>query len=199
VVRGGRPPRPISSEKVGFTDGVWSLIQRGWDASATGRPSLATFLDEVHPSDSADRQVSRTIATATSVSATLYSGWVVPPRLLLVDDEAVIRGLSTRFLQVFGCAIDVAVDGLAALEKIKSERYDLVLMDIQMPRLDGVSATRLIRLFDTRTPIVAMTSANKPHELVMYFDNGMNDILPKPFTKEGLFAMLEVSACFPCL
>jgi osomolarity two-component system, response regulator SKN7 len=127
------------------------------------------------------------------VHAAFQSGWDVPPRLLIVDDEAVVRGLSKRFLQIFGCTIDIAVDGLAAVEKLKLQRYDLVLMDILMPNLDGVSATRLIRQFDVRTPIIAMTSANKPHELVDYFDNGMNDILSKPFTKEGLFSMLDVS------
>jgi osomolarity two-component system, response regulator SKN7 len=60
-----------------------------------------------------------------------------------------------------------------------------------MPKLDGVSATSLIRKFDPRTPIISMTSNSKPHDILYYFSQGMNDILPKPFTKEGLLGMLE--------
>lgn len=60
--------------------------------------------------------------------STFVPGWAVPPRVLLVDDDAVSRRLSSKFLQVFGCAIDVAVDGVAAVTKMNLEKYDLVLM-----------------------------------------------------------------------
>ena len=62
-----------------------------------------------------------------------------------------------------------------------------------MPKLDGVSATNLIHKFDQGTPIISMTSNSKPNEIVTYYSSGMNDILPKPFKKEGLLDMLEVS------
>lgn len=62
-----------------------------------------------------------------------------------------------------------------------------------MPKLDGVSATSLIRQFDHMTPIISMTSNSKPNEIIKYYSSGMNDILPKPFTKDGLLDMLEVS------
>lgn len=61
-----------------------------------------------------------------------------------------------------------------------------------MPKLDGVSATSLIRQFDHMTPIISMTSNSKPNDVVTYYSSGMNDILPKPFTRETLFTMLEV-------
>jgi osomolarity two-component system response regulator SKN7 len=70
------------------------------------------------------------------------------------------------------------------------------LQDIVMPKLDGVSATNLIRQFDHMTPIISMTSNSKPNEIMTYYHSGMNDILPKPFTKEGLLEMLEVCARF---
>lgn len=63
-----------------------------------------------------------------------------------------------------------------------------------MPKLDGVSATSLIRQFDHMTPIISMTSNSKPNDVVTYYSSGMNDILPKPFTRETLFTMLEVSS-----
>ncbi|EJD02158.1 uncharacterized protein FOMMEDRAFT_109355 [Fomitiporia mediterranea MF3/22] len=123
--------------------------------------------------------------------STFVPGWAVPPRVLLVDDDAVSRKLSSKFLQVFGCTIDVAVDGVVAVNKMNLEKYDLVLMDIVMPKLDGISATSLIRQFDHMTPIISMTSNSKPNEIMTYYSHGMNDILPKPFTKEGLLSMLE--------
>ncbi|KAF9242053.1 hypothetical protein BU15DRAFT_44406 [Melanogaster broomeanus] len=123
--------------------------------------------------------------------STFVPGWAVPPRVLLVDDDAVSRRLSSKFLQVFGCAIDVAVDGVGAVNKMNLEKYDLVLMDIVMPKMDGMSATSLIRQFDHMTPIISMTSNSKPSEIMAYYSSGMNDILPKPFTKEGLLDMLE--------
>ncbi|KAJ3807348.1 SSK1, response regulator [Lentinula aff. lateritia] len=118
-------------------------------------------------------------------------GWAVSPRVLLVDDDAVSRKLGSKFLQVFGCKIDVAVDGVSAVNKMNLEKYDLVLMDIVMPKLDGVSATSLIRKFDHMTPIISMTSNSKPNEIMTYYHSGMNDILPKPFTRQGLLDMLE--------
>jgi osomolarity two-component system response regulator SKN7 len=60
--------------------------------------------------------------------STFVPGWAVPPRVLLVDDDAVSRKLSSKFLQVFGCTIDVAVDGFGAVNKMNLEKYDLVLM-----------------------------------------------------------------------
>lgn len=117
--------------------------------------------------------------------------WTVPPRVLLVEDDAVCRKLSSKFLQIFGCTIDVADDGVSAVNKMNYTKYDLVLMDIVMPNLDGVAATNLIRQFDPMTPIISMTSNSNPNDILNYFSHGMNDILPKPFTKEGLFGMVE--------
>ncbi|KAJ7676506.1 hypothetical protein DFH06DRAFT_1168354 [Mycena polygramma] len=123
--------------------------------------------------------------------AAFVPGWAVPPRVLLVDDDAVSRMLSSKFLQVFGCAIDVAVDGVSAVNKMNFEKYDLVLMDIVMPKLDGVSATSMIRKFDPRTPIISMTGNARPSDIMSYYSSGMNDVLSKPFSKQGLFDMLE--------
>ncbi|GAA5992468.1 hypothetical protein JCM10908_000831 [Rhodotorula pacifica] len=118
-------------------------------------------------------------------------GWAVPPRVLLVEDDTVCRKLSSKFLEKFGCQIDVAVDGVSAVNKMNVQKYDLVLMDIMMPNLDGVSATSLIRQFDPMTPIISMTSNSGPNDIMTYFSHGMNDVLPKPFTKENLLSMLE--------
>ena len=60
--------------------------------------------------------------------STFVPGWAVPPRVLLVDDDVVSRKVSSKFLQIFGCTIDVAVDGVGAVNKMNLEKYDLVLM-----------------------------------------------------------------------
>ncbi|KAI0784340.1 HSF-type DNA-binding-domain-containing protein [Abortiporus biennis] len=151
-------------------------------ASTAGARSLAEGSASTRPGSAQTLRVRR---------STYVPGWAVPPRVLLVDDDAVSRRLSSKFLQVFGCTIDVAVDGIGAVNKMNLEKYDLVLMDIVMPKLDGVSATSLIRQFDHMTPIISMTSNSKPAEILKYYHSGMNDILPKPFTKDGLLDMLE--------
>lgn len=63
-----------------------------------------------------------------------------------------------------------------------------------MPKLDGVSATSLIRQFDHMTPIISMTSNANPNQIVKFYSSGMNDFLPKPFTKDGILGVLEVSS-----
>ncbi|OAQ35938.1 hypothetical protein K457DRAFT_498468 [Linnemannia elongata AG-77] len=117
--------------------------------------------------------------------------WAMPPKVLLVDDDDTCRRLSSRLLQIFGCPFDVAEDGMAAVGKMSHQKYDIVLMDIVMPKLDGVSATTQIRQFDAMTPIISMTSNTTNNDIMTYFANGMNDILAKPFSKAGLLNMLE--------
>ncbi|KAI9651431.1 MAG: hypothetical protein M1829_003009 [Trizodia sp. TS-e1964] len=118
-------------------------------------------------------------------------GWSRAPQILLVEDDPTCRRIGGKFLQSFKCAIDSAFNGVEAVEKIHSGKmYDLILMDIIMPKLDGVSACTLVRAFDS-TPIIAMTSNIRSDDISMYFRNGMNDVLPKPFTKEGLLTLLE--------
>ncbi|GAM85606.1 hypothetical protein ANO11243_036130 [Dothideomycetidae sp. 11243] len=124
-------------------------------------------------------------------SAGLDPGWSRPPQVLLVEDDPTCRRIGSKFLYAFHCNIDSALDGLEAVNKLNAgAKYDLILMDIIMPNLDGVSACHLIRQFDN-TPIIAMTSNIRSDDISMYFQHGMNDVLPKPFTKEGLLSMLE--------
>ncbi|RMZ88362.1 hypothetical protein DV736_g4408, partial [Chaetothyriales sp. CBS 134916] len=129
-------------------------------------------------------------------------GWIRQPRVLLVEDDPTCRQIGGKFLYSFNCFIDTALDGLEAVSKIQDPnqppglppgggpKYDLILMDIIMPNLDGVSACHIIRQFD-RTPIVAMTSNIRSDDIQMYFQHGMDDVLPKPFTRKSLLEMLE--------
>ncbi|TPX60370.1 hypothetical protein PhCBS80983_g01821 [Powellomyces hirtus] len=124
--------------------------------------------------------------------ATCVPPWSVPPKVLLVEDDITCRKLSSKLLQVVGCAFDVAVDGLDAVERMGvGTKYDIVLMDIVMPNLDGVTATNRIRQFDQFTPIISMTSNTTENDCITYLANGMNDILAKPFNKHSMLSMIE--------
>ncbi|KIW27939.1 hypothetical protein, variant [Cladophialophora immunda] len=118
-------------------------------------------------------------------------GWSRPPRILLVEDDPTCRQIGGKFLHSFSCVVDSALDGLEAVNKMQEgTKYDMILMDIIMPNLDGVSACHIIRQFD-RTPIIAMTSNIRSDDIQMYFHHGMDDVLPKPFTRKSLLDMLE--------
>lgn len=110
--------------------------------------------------------------------------------VLLVEDDAVCIQLCSKFLRKYGCTVEVVTDGLSAISTLEKFRYDLVLMDIVMPNLDGATATSIVRSFDNHTPIIAMTGNIEDQDLITYLQHGMNDILAKPFTKDDLHSML---------
>lgn len=135
---------------------------------------------------SSDASSSRTVGLRSGRTT-----WAVAPRVLLVEDDAIVRQIGSKMLSFFGCTFDVAVDGEDALNKYNLGNYDIVLMDIVMPRLDGVTATSRIRQFDKLTPIISMTSNTTDMDIMTYINHGMNDILPKPISKDSLYSMLE--------
>lgn len=125
-------------------------------------------------------------ASATGNSTALRKGFHV----LLVEDDAISIKLCSKFLRKYGCTVEVVSDGLSAISTLEKQRFDLVLMDIVMPNLDGATATSIIRNFDNQTPIIAMTGNIDDQDLITYLQHGMNDILAKPFTRDDLYTML---------
>jgi PAS domain S-box-containing protein len=111
-------------------------------------------------------------------------------RLLVVEDNAVNRELVRAMLEPFDIDIQTANDGVAAVEAMRSGRYDLVLMDVQMPVMDGLTATRQIRAFDEpaggRTPIIALTANVLPEQVATCLAAGMDDHLGKPINPTKL-------------
>ncbi|WP_425994099.1 ATP-binding protein [Caulobacter sp. DWR1-3-2b1] len=110
--------------------------------------------------------------------------------LLLVEDNAVNRELVRTMLEPFGISGETANDGAAGVEAVRQGRYDLVLMDIQMPGMDGLTATRRIRAMTdfagSRTPIVAMTANVLPEQIANCLAAGMDDHLGKPINPPRL-------------
>jgi signal transduction histidine kinase/DNA-binding response OmpR family regulator len=115
--------------------------------------------------------------------------------VLVVEDNAVNQLLVKKVLTKFGCKTDVAINGLKAIESLKTGKYDVILMDIQMPEMDGYEATRLIRTtFPApvcNIPIIAMTAHAFHTEIEKSSAAGMNDYISKPFKQEVLFAILS--------
>jgi CheY-like chemotaxis protein len=114
--------------------------------------------------------------------------------VLAVEDNAVNRTLIAAYLEEFGLTYDMAASGAEALELLAANRYDLILMDIVMPELDGVEATRRIRAMDGpvgEIPIVALTAHTMKGDREDYLTAGLDAYVAKPIRGCELFAALE--------
>lgn len=116
------------------------------------------------------------------------------PHVFLVEDDPTCAKIGIKFLKSMGCEVEHAPDGAEAYNRMNAvgrDYFDLIFMDIIMPKLDGVSASMYIRQQCPSTPIIAMTSNIRPDEVNGYFEHGMNGVLAKPFTKEGMLKSVK--------
>lgn len=112
------------------------------------------------------------------------------PRVLVVDDHPVNREVARIMLQAFGCEVIEACDGAEAVMAASTKLFDLILMDVRMPRMDGLEATRRIRALPgdaAAVAVVAMTADAMPEDVVRCLASGMNAHMAKPVSQAGLF------------
>ena len=157
------------------------------------------------PSASPSRRCPRTCAARccatwpgveprTAAKAPAAAGAGAAKRILVVEDNPVNQLVAIGLLEALGYVATTADDGQDALEILETEEFDAVLMDVQMPRLDGYAATRAIRAGETagtRLPVIAMTAAAVEGERERCLAAGMDDFLTKPVDPGALAAMIS--------
>ncbi len=163
-------------EMMGGRIGVHSALGKG---STFWIELSLPVAEEVYPA------VSTTLSTLPSFSQC---------RVLLAEDNEVNRLVAVKMLETLGCAVDVAINGEEALQKALENRYDIVLMDVQMPEMDGYEATRRIREAERATGehrvIIAMTAHSLESDRHACLETGMDDYLSKPVKRDRLAEML---------
>ncbi len=112
-------------------------------------------------------------------------------RILVVDDDRAVRESLRRSLSFNGYSVDLAEDGVEALEAITNDRPDAVILDVMMPRMDGLEVCRQLRSTGDDLPILVLTARDSVSERVGGLDAGADDYLPKPFALEELLARLR--------
>jgi signal transduction histidine kinase/ActR/RegA family two-component response regulator len=109
-------------------------------------------------------------------------------RILLVEDFIFNIMVAQKMLETWNAIVDVAENGEIAVDKAKTNDYDLILMDLQMPIMDGIEATQVIREFNKKIPIIALTATASSEMQAEVLKIGMNDYLSKPFNPDELFS-----------
>lgn len=156
-----------------------------WVESEIDKGSCFHFDFEAEHAALIERQVNQ---AAESVSGDLSR-----LRVLVVEDNAINRMIVNKLLAKLGITADNSVDGLEAVSAVQAKTYDVILMDMQMPRMDGISATRKIReLCDLTQPhIIALTANAFEDDRQRCFEAGMNDFLSKPIVFDTLVERLQ--------
>ncbi len=112
-------------------------------------------------------------------------------KILVVDDEAKIRAVVKEYAKVSGFQCDEAQDGLEAIEAIKLNDYDVIVMDVMMPNLDGFSASKEIKAIKD-IPIIMLSARTDEFDKLLGFELGIDDYVTKPFSPKELMARIKV-------
>jgi len=116
-------------------------------------------------------------------------------KILIAEDVELNQFLAKHILESWGFTVDIAVNGKEAVNSVKEKQYDLILMDIQMPEMDGIEATHVIRKLEAadkcNIPIIALTANALKGDGPLYLQAGMNDYITKPYTEERLYKVIS--------
>lgn len=112
-------------------------------------------------------------------------------RLLLAEDETSLSKAIVTILKKNNYTVDAAYDGIEALEYLETNEYDGVILDVMMPRLDGISVLQKIRKSGSNVPVIILTAKAEVNDKVLGLDSGANDYLTKPFASKELLARIR--------
>jgi len=116
---------------------------------------------------------------------------LISKKILIVEDNKINQMITRKILEGKNFDCDIANNGVEALGKIKETQYDLILMDIHMPVMDGKQCTREIRKFDRELPIIALTAVTLDESEKEFYEIGFDDIIPKPFKMNEFFEKIQ--------
>ena len=111
-------------------------------------------------------------------------------RVLVVDDEEKIRNVIKEYAEFEGYEIDEAADGMEAIAKCKTQDYDIIIMDVMMPKLDGFSSIKEIRKIKNR-PVIMLSARGEEYDKLFGFEIGVDDYVVKPFSPKELMARIN--------
>lgn len=111
-------------------------------------------------------------------------------KILIVDDEAKIREVIKEYIEFSGYESDEAEDGKEAVEKCRDNNYDLIIMDIMMPKMDGITAIKEIKKFSD-TPILVLSARTEEYDRLFGFEVGADDYVAKPFSPSEVVARIK--------
>ena len=133
----------------------------------------------------------KTLTFNSSEKLSFFEGYV--PEVLLVDDNAINLKVAYEILVKSGCHVDVATNGEEAVDKVKSGFYHVILMDIQMPVMDGITATHIIKGMDLKwnPAIVAMTAYCLKEDKIRFIEAGMDDFIAKPISADKILSKVK--------
>jgi CheY-like chemotaxis protein len=164
----------------------------GGEAGATSTPGVGSTFWLTARLKKRGADAAATISTASTDAETRMRQDYPGARILVVDDEPINREVALMQLEAAGLVVDTAENGAEAVALAGKTGYAAILMDMQMPILDGLEATKQIRGLPgcRQIPIIAMTANAFAEDKARCIDAGMNDVLIKPFDPDQLFAIL---------
>ncbi|MBN2010241.1 response regulator [candidate division KSB1 bacterium] len=178
---------------VGRNKKLSEIEKLGAISTLTKPVKRAQLLDAINQSIGKKSNLPETQSRQESSSISRLAALGDTVRILLVEDNIINQKVTTALLKKTGIPIDIAGDGKIALETLKKQRYDVIIMDVQMPNMDGFTATYKIRteLNMNTIPIIAMTAHAMKGDREKCLEAGMNDYISKPIESEELFQKLS--------
>jgi len=112
-------------------------------------------------------------------------------KILVIEDQNELRKLVKNFLEDYGYVVDEAEDGEEGYHKINMNSYDCLILDLNLPKLDGIEIARRVREEGKSVPIIMLTARSEIYDKIEGFDNGADDYITKPFDMKELLARVE--------